>query len=290
MSVTVAASAGFCFGVKRAVGLAYREAALAGAEGRNVYTMGPIIHNEAVVGDLREKGVRIIDDQFRCEEDGSVPPAGSTIIVRSHGITRAMHRQLEESSWRIVDATCPFVGKIHRIVSEKSRAGHPIIIIGSPDHPEVQGIRGWVSGPCAVVGSEADLPSIPFSKDYENCVVSQTTFNYEKFQELVEKIENLGYHVVVTNTICNATQERQSEALQLAKQSDVMIVIGGKSSSNTQKLYEICRRECPHTYYIQSAADLASVSIPSDRCVSITAGASTPNTIIQEVSLKCQKN
>ncbi|MDO4620938.1 MAG: 4-hydroxy-3-methylbut-2-enyl diphosphate reductase [Lachnospiraceae bacterium] len=290
MKVTVAKSAGFCFGVKRAVGLAYEEAAAAEKEGRAVYTLGPIIHNEAVVDDLRQKGVRVLDETLHCAEDGSVPADGSVIIVRSHGITKAMHNELAAHNWRIVDATCPFVQKIHKIVSEKSSEGYPIIIIGSPEHPEVQGIRGWVNGPCAVVSDEASARALTLSADHEICIVSQTTINFDKFQESVEIIKALGYHVVVTNTICNATQERQREALELARKSDKMIVIGGRSSSNTQKLVEICRRECADTLYIQNADDLESVYFPTDSCVGITAGASTPNTIIQEVSLKCQKN
>ncbi len=290
MKVTVAKSAGFCFGVKRAVGLAYSEAEKAAEAGRFVCTLGPVIHNEYVVEDLAAKGVRIIGDDLRTADTGETPPDGAAVIVRSHGITEEMHEKLKARGWTVVDATCPFVSKIHGIVSEKSTAGHPVVIIGSPDHPEVRGICGWVKGPCAVVETKEDAERLNLSREKALCVVSQTTFNLNKFQELVEIIKQLGYHVVVTNTICNATQERQEEALALAKQSDTMIVIGGRSSSNTQKLYEICRSECKNTYYIQDPDDLAAVCFQSDSCVGITAGASTPNTIIQEVSLKCQKN
>ncbi|MBP3877122.1 MAG: 4-hydroxy-3-methylbut-2-enyl diphosphate reductase [Lachnospiraceae bacterium] len=290
MKVTVAKSAGFCFGVKRAVGMAYREAEKAAENGRSVYTLGPVIHNEYVVDDLAGKGVRILDESLKIADTGEIPEDSAVVIVRSHGITEKMHRELKSRGWTIADATCPFVQKIHKIVSEKSRAGYPVIIIGSPEHPEVQGIRGWVHGPCAVVGCREDAEQLNLPREKEVCVVSQTTFNFNKFQELVEIIESLGYHVMVTNTICNATQERQGEAMELARQSDLMIVIGGRSSSNTQKLYEICRSECKDTYYIQTPDDLAAVCFHSDSCVGITAGASTPNTIIQEVSLRCQKN
>ena len=285
MKVTVAKSAGFCFGVKRAVGLAY-EAAKGGGP---VYTMGPIIHNEFVVDDLARQGVKIVNDDLICEESGEPLPDGAAVIVRSHGISRALHDKLRRRNCRVIDATCPFVRKIHDIVYEKSRAGHPIIIIGDPAHPEVAGIRGWVDGECAVVEKREDAEAIPFSKNKEVCVVSQTTFNFHKFQELVEVIEFLGYHIIVTNTICNATKERQEEAFDLAGQSDAMIVIGGKASSNTQKLYDICRNRCSDTYYVQSPEDLKSIRIKSDSCVGITAGASTPNIIIQEVSLNVRR-
>ena len=273
--VVLARHAGFCFGVRRAVETARQSAP--------AVTLGPIIHNPQVVESLAEIGVRT------AEEPRDIP-AGSRVVIRSHGVARGVYEALGARGCEIVDATCPFVSKIHGIVSEKSTAGHPVVIIGSPDHPEVRGICGWVKGPCAVVETKEDAERLNLSREKALCVVSQTTFNLNKFQELVEIIKQLGYHVVVTNTICNATQERQEEALALAKQSDTMIVIGGRSSSNTQKLYEICRSECKNTYYIQDPDDLAAVCFQSDSCVGITAGASTPNTIIQEVSLKCQKN
>ena len=281
MKITVAESAGFCFGVKRAVNLVYREAA---SSGKPVYTMGPIIHNEYVVNDLSEKGVRILGDDLLDRKSGEMPPESSVIIVRSHGISRKLHEQLSGHPWRIVDATCPFVQKIHTIVRENSKAGHPVVIIGNPDHPEVKGIRGWCSGSCAVVSNAEEASRLSLPKEKVLCIVSQTTFNYDNFQEIVEIIEGLGYHVVATNTICNATRERQEEALRLAEASDIMIVIGGRNSSNTQKLVDICRSSCPETLFVQSGRDLDSVHIRPGSCVGITAGASTPNTIIQEVS------
>ena len=281
MKVRVAESAGFCFGVKRAVNLVYREADQ--SEGP-VYTMGPIIHNDYVVNDLAGKGVRILGDDLLDRESGEVPPESAVIIVRSHGISKEMTEKLKRHSWRIVDATCPFVRKIHTVVREYSSKGHPVVIIGDPQHPEVIGIRGWCSGICEVVASTREASALSVPKDIPLCVVSQTTFNYDNFQEIVEIIEALGYHVVATNTICNATRERQEEALRLAEASDIMIVIGGKNSSNTQKLVDICRRSCPETLFVQSGRNLDSVHIRPDCCVGITAGASTPNTIIQEVS------
>ncbi len=286
LKVTVAGSAGFCFGVKRAVGLAYGEAK---KQGSGVYTLGPIIHNEYVISDLREHGVRIVDEDLVCAETGRRIPEGSTVIIRSHGISRELHEKLKAGGCRIIDATCPFVHRIHEIVSESGRKGNPVVIIGDPAHPEVQGIRGWAMGECRVIENAEEAERLNLSKNAEICVVAQTTFNFHKFQELVEIIKYLGYHVVVTNTICNATRERQEEALELAGRSDVMIVIGGKNSSNTQKLVDICRSRCPRTYFVHSPEDLESVRIKSDSCVGITAGASTPNIIIQEVSLDVRR-
>lgn len=281
MNVTVAKSAGFCFGVERAVQMVYDEAE---TEPGRVYTMGPIIHNEFVVNDLAKKGVRSIEDDLICRETGEKPDENSTVIVRSHGISEDLYKKLQSTGCKIVDATCPFVQKIHAIVKEEYARGSQIVIVGSPSHPEVQGIRGWAGGSCTVVESKEQARNLKLDLDKCVCIVSQTTFNLGKFLEIVEIIEGLGYHVVVKNTICNATRERQAEALDLAKKSDCMIVIGGKASSNTQKLYEICKSQCKNTYYIQTQEDLVTVDIQPYSCVGITAGASTPKQIIQEVS------
>ena len=281
MDVRIAKSAGFCFGVQRAVQLVYDEAE---KETAAVCTLGPIIHNEFVVKDLEEKGVLVLDEDLKVRGTGAEPPSDSVIIIRSHGVSRALYEEIRKKGWRIVDATCPFVHKIHKFAAEKSAAGCCIVIIGNADHPEVKGIRGWVSGPCAVVETPGDVDRLDFPENSQVCIVSQTTFHFDKFQELVEIICKLGYHVIVENTICNATKERQTEALDLASQSDIMLVIGSRTSSNTQKLYNLCRSQCKNTYYIQKLDDLETTHFPSDSCVGITAGASTPNNIIQEVS------
>ena len=286
LKITVAGKAGFCFGVKRAVGMAYKES----EDNENrTYTLGPIIHNEFVVNDLSEKGIKVLNEDLYCDSEKDYAPPGSTIIIRSHGITRSLYQTLEEKNYKVIDATCPFVKKIHHIVESESLSGKPVVIIGNPNHPEVKGIMGWVSGPCCVVEKKEEAAAIHLPLEKEICVISQTTFNFHKFQELVEIIRSLGYHVNVTNTICNATKERQEEAENLARRSDVMFVIGGKSSSNSRKLYEICKARCPETYFVQSPEDLKSVRIKTDSCVGITAGASTPNTIIQEVSLDVRR-
>ena len=275
MEVIVAKTAGFCFGVKRAVEQVYEQ--IEKAE-RPVYTFGPIIHNEQVVEDLAQKGVRVIDTE---EELEAVRDA--IVIIRSHGVGKHIYDLLERNGVTVVDATCPFVKKIHRIVQEQQAAGRRVIIVGNPDHPEVQGIRGWGDEGTLVVENADQIENLPVSTKDKLCVVAQTTFNYNKFQDLVEKFEKKGYDILVLNTICSATQERQVEAKRIASEVDAMIVIGGRNSSNTQKLYEICRKECKNTYFIQTLGDFNPECVNSVRSVGITAGASTPNQIIEEV-------
>ena len=274
MKVTLAKSAGFCFGVKRAVEMVYKEA----ETGKKVYTLGPIIHNEQVVQDLEQKGVRVIDtpEELSKAED-------ATVIIRSHGISADVYHQLEDKKVRIVDATCPFVSKIHRIVEKKYQEGSCIVIVGNANHPEVEGINGWCNGAATVIGSVSEAENYSQEPARKLCVVAQTTFNYKKFKDIVDIFSKKSYYIDVMNTICNATEERQTEAGTIARQSDAMLVIGEKHSSNTQKLYEICRKECENTYFIQTLDDLDLKQFQSFRSVGITAGASTPNNIIKEV-------
>lgn len=277
MNVTLAESAGFCFGVKRAVSEVYKEI----QDGVTpIYTYGPIIHNDEVVKDMESNGVRVIMD---ISELASLDKG--TVIIRSHGISREEKERIETEGFHIVDATCPFVLKIHRLVEKYSRQGYQIVIIGNASHPEVRGIRGWVDGDSvSVVSNAAEAESLHNFEGKPVCIVSQTTFNYNKFEELVEIITKKGYDIIVLNTICNATEERQTEARRIAKESDAMIVIGDKNSSNTQKLFEICKNECANTYYIQTSKDMDYSLLESINNVGITAGASTPNNIIEEVS------
>ena len=282
MKVTLAKSAGFCFGVKRAVDMVYEQ--IEDAKERPIYTYGPIIHNEEVVKELAEKGVRVIAE---AEDLHGLEPG--TVIIRSHGVGRKVKEDLENAGFTIVDATCPFVQKIHRYVAKYAEEGYFILIVGSESHPEVQGIVGWMPNDSyAVISTPQDLEDLALAGE-KICIVSQTTFNYNKFQELVEIIRKKGYDILVLNTICNATEERQSEAAMIARDVDAMIVIGGKHSSNTQKLFEICKKECQDTYYIQTKEDLDLSVLQSISNVGITAGASTPNKIIEEVQKICQK-
>ena len=275
MKVIKAKTAGFCFGVKRAVDTVYEQVDTCIGP---IYTYGPIIHNEEVVKDMESKGVVVLRTEKELDDI-----SGGTVIIRSHGVEKRIYDKLEAKGIRIVDATCPFVKKIHNIVQKESAAGKYILIIGSPDHPEVIGIRGWSGEHAAVVQNADDIENIDFSKNRKICVVSQTTFNYNKFKDLVEIIKKKSYDVSVLNTICNATKERQTEAKSIAESVDAMIVIGDKHSSNTQKLFEICHRACNNTYYIQTLDDLDLNQLGSVETVGITAGASTPNNIIEEV-------
>ncbi|MBE5948228.1 MAG: 4-hydroxy-3-methylbut-2-enyl diphosphate reductase [Lachnospiraceae bacterium] len=275
MEIIVAKTAGFCFGVKRAVDKVYEQIAKGD---KPIFTYGPIIHNEEVVKELAAKGVGVIETE---EELKNLRDC--VIVIRSHGVSESIYKLLDDSV-EIVDATCPFVKKIHNIVRDESSKGKTIIIVGNNGHPEVEGIKGWSQNDKVfVIGSLDEADNWQCNADDEICIVSQTTFNYNKFQDIVEIISKKGYNICVVNTICNATQERQTEAKQIAKQVDAMIVIGGKNSSNTQKLFEICKKECEHTYYIQTLVDLDLKESVSIRSLGITAGASTPNNIIEEV-------
>ena len=273
MEVILAKSAGFCFGVKRAVDTVYEQI----ESGDKIYTYGPIIHNEEVVKDLERKGVTVIEDDVLSRTEKG------TVVIRSHGVEKRVCDRIEENGHKCVDATCPFVKKIHRIVEQKSEEGYLIVIIGNPDHPEVQGIGGWSKTPPVVIETPEEAENFKALEGQKICVVSQTTFNYNKFQDLVEIFEKKGYDIIVVNTICNATEERQTEARNIASRVDVMIVIGGTHSSNTRKLYEICKKECENTYFIQTLDDLHLELPKSAKLVGITAGASTPNNIIEEV-------
>ena len=281
MEVTVAKSAGFCFGVKRAVDTVYRE--IESGE-KPVYTFGPIIHNEQVVEDLENRGVQVIHS-----EDELEGLSGGTVVIRSHGVSRDVCEKIEARGMKIVDATCPFVKKIHRIVDEEGRKGRHVVIIGSADHPEVQGIMGWASGPVTVVHTAEEAESFVPENGKPISIVAQTTFNYNKFKDLVEilckkRYDNNVLNILnILNTICNATEERQREAKNIAGEVDTMLVVGGRHSSNTQKLFEICKKECGNTYYIQTPVDLDSEMFHHSSYVGITAGASTPKKIIEEV-------
>ena len=278
MNLTIAKSAGFCFGVKRAVNMVYQAIT---DENMPIYTYGPIIHNDEVVKDMKAKGVIVINS---LDELGNYPKG--VMIIRSHGISRIEYETIERSGYKILSATCPFVSKIHRYVDKYSEDGYNIVIIGSPSHPEVCGIKGWAKDEkcVTIINSVEEAEKFSVNESQKVCIVSQTTFNYKKFQDLVEIISKKGYDIVVLNTICNATEERQTEAREVAKNSDAMIVIGDKHSSNTQKLFEICKNECKNTYYIQTSDEMDYTQIRSNNNVGITAGASTPNNIIEEVS------
>ena len=290
-TVKVAKTAGFCFGVKRAVDKVHEYV----DAGKKVYTLGPIIHNEKVIEELSARGVVVLEDVEAAErlpETIDKDSSGSVIVIRSHGVDRAtderLHVAAEKSGGRIeiADATCPFVKKIHRIVSEAAEEGKTLIICGDPTHPEVRGIVGWAGNAEHFVVSEAEeLENLSLNADKMLCMVAQTTFNSEKFAKFVAILTKKGYNVKasVVNTICNATQERQTETRKLAAESDAMIIVGGGNSSNTRKLFEISSGFCKHSFLVQDASDLSRSDFEGYDRIGITAGASTPHNIIEEV-------
>ena len=276
MEVILAEHAGFCFGVKKAVDTVYEQVE---HKDKKIYTYGPIIHNEEVVKDLESKGVEVVnnvDDLSNVSEDG-------TIVIRAHGIPRETEEKIKQKGISYVDATCPFVKRIHRIVDEESQKGRTIVITGNAKHPEVEGIVSWANGSVYVIESLEDAQKFALPVETELTLVSQTTFNYKKFKDVVEIFNGKGYNINIVNTICNATQERQTEAEKIAAEADAMIVIGGTSSSNTRKLYEICSGKCKHTYFVQTVDDLPKDFPEGIYKGGITAGASTPKNIIEEV-------
>lgn len=285
MEVQVVKSAGFCFGVKRAMKLVYEQV----ETGKAIYTYGPLINNEEVIHELEEKGVQVIQNKEELmqlkakKEDSLSKEKEKVVVIRSHGVAEEIYSILKENGLEWVDTTCPFVKTIHNIVKKESTAGKHIIVAGNPNHPEVEGIVGWCNGQATVLETPEEAKEYMLPEGKKLCIVAQTTFNYKKFQDIVEIFREKGYNDNVVSTICNATEERQRQAQELAAQADVMIVIGGKHSSNTRKLYEICSRECANTYFIQTLDDLHLELPKAVRLVGITAGASTPNKLIEEV-------
>lgn len=274
--IKVARTAGFCFGVDRAVKLVYSELE---KSGKKVATLGPIIHNADVVNDLKSKGVRIVDSVSELRE-------GEEAVIRSHGVGKEIYEELEKKGNPYIDATCPFVARIHKIVDEKSREGYFILIAGDKNHPEVQGIVSHCDENCFVFKDETQLKTF-FSKNYKNlekklAIVAQTTYNILIWGECLKVIPKNDENILVFDTICSATSQRQSDAALLSKEVDIMIVVGGKNSSNTIKLYNVCSENCL-SYHIENADELYSLNLKNAEKIGITAGASTPAYIIKEV-------
>ena len=281
MQIKVAEHAGFCFGVRQAVDKVYELSGEGAA--RPIFTLGPIIHNERVVDDLKKRGVLVADEVEDVPEDGLV-------VIRSHGVGESVIKKLESKNIPYENATCPFVKKIHETVRKMSEEGQEIVIIGSGEHPEVKGILGWSKNGGTVIETHEQARQFrPTDPSNQVCVVAQTTFNSKKFKEFVEILEKKEYNLNVVNTICRATKERQEEAALLSTQCDGMIVIGGADSSNSRKLYEICKQQCENTFFIQTADAIEDISFDGFAALGITAGASTPNTLIQEVLEACQR-
>ena len=271
MELFVAKSAGFCFGVAQAIDMAEKEK----EKNKKIYSYGPLIHNKEVTADLKKRGIDVIEGLEGIEE--------GTIIIRSHGVGKALYDEIAKKGLKWVDGTCPFVKRIHSIVEKAHERKKQIIIIGSPNHPEVQGIHGWCQNAAVILEEiEQAKRSVPMeNKKYT--VVVQTTFRKNKFEQIIQALQNKGLDLEVFDTICSATAKRQQEAVLISKNVDKMIVIGDKNSSNTQKLVEICKKNCQKTYYIETICDLVLNIFSKNDKIGITAGASTPPAIIKEV-------
>ncbi|MBE6758639.1 MAG: 4-hydroxy-3-methylbut-2-enyl diphosphate reductase, partial [Ruminococcaceae bacterium] len=275
MRTILAKTAGFCFGVDRAVKTVEKLV----DEGRRVCTLGPIIHNPQVISDFERRGVTIVRSPAEAEQD-------RVLVIRSHGVAASIYDELKARGIEYVDATCPFVAKIHSIVSKASAEGRVVLIAGDASHPEVLGISGHCSGEYHVFGSAQELDDLVksniFSEEMPITVVAQTTFDTNSWEICSEIIKKVFTNAIIFDTICNATQNRQSEARELAAQCDLMLVIGGRNSSNTQKLLSICS-EHGRACLIETAAELPADEVRGAHDIGITAGASTPAGIIKEV-------
>lgn len=272
--IILAETAGFCFGVDRAVNLVYSLV----NDGKKVCTLGPIIHNAQLVGDLEQRGVKIIDSIDEC-------PDGYMVVVRTHGVEKSVIDDIENKNIDYVDATCPFVKKIHRIV-KKFDSSVPVLVAGDVNHPEVIGIRSYCNGKSFVFKNDEELQKILqndyIDKNEKIICVSQTTFSLEEWKKCEKNIKKVCTNCEIFDTICNATADRQNEAYEISKKSDAMIVIGGRHSSNTCKLRDVSSAHC-RSFLIETADELKSIDLSPYNVIGVTAGASTPSVIIKEV-------
>ncbi len=277
MKIILAKSAGFCFGVNRAVTTVNNLL----EEDKKVTTLGPIIHNPHMVAELAERGVEIADTP------NDLSSMDRTLVIRSHGVPQSVIDEIEQKGISYENATCPFVSKIHQIVKDNSREGKVILIAGDENHPEVQGIVGHCEGEHYIFKNYEDLGKL--LKKLENienisiCVVAQTTYDVKEWKNCLKLLKKVYTNAKIFDTICSATSIRQSEAEELASISDIMVVIGGRQSSNTAKLFSVCKSKCERTYLIESAAELDDIALIDADIIGITAGASTPARIIKEV-------
>ncbi|MGN0543343.1 MAG: bifunctional 4-hydroxy-3-methylbut-2-enyl diphosphate reductase/30S ribosomal protein S1 [Acutalibacteraceae bacterium] len=278
MRITLAKTAGFCFGVDRAVNMAYEVA----ETGRSAVMLGELIHNAFVTEQLEKKGLSVISSPIQAQD-------GQTVIIRAHGVGREVYEQLEAAGAEVCDATCPFVRKIHNIVLKNSADDTPVLIAGDPNHPEVIGIRGYCRGQAFVFSNSDELEKI-LTENAELCkkriiVVSQTTFSQNEWKNCKEKIKIYCTNAKIFDTICLATEKRQTEAAALSEKCDIMIIIGGRHSSNTAKLKAVCSENC-ETHLVERADELRTINFSHCAEIGVTAGASTPSAIIKEVLLE----
>lgn len=268
MIIKVAEKAGFCFGIKRAVDMAIDFT----QKHDQSYAYGQLTHNNQVTERLDKNGLVTVDSLENIKD--------ASVIIRAHGVGKDIYDLKENQNLDIVDCTCPFVKKVHKIVDEYYNKGYKIIIVGNENHPEIIGINGWCDHKAIIVND--DLPMIE-DKTSKYCIVAQTTLKVEVWHQVIRALEDQSLVFESFNTICSATSERQEAVKKLAPEVDLMIVIGGYHSSNTRKLYEICTNLCPETLHVEKKSDLVMTNFNKYGIIGITAGASTPNWVIQEI-------
>ncbi len=273
--IILAKNSGFCFGVKRAVDMVVKYYYTKGVK---VSTLGPLIHNNDVIEHLEAHNIKDIN-LAQIDELS----ANDVIVLRSHGVTPDVIEKINETGAKVVDATCPYVSTIHKKVQKYHSLGYQIIIVGNKKHPEVIGINGWCDNSAVIVRDGNELDDVRLGQKV--CIVAQTTEKADNFEQVVTAVSKRCAEVEAFNTICSATKERQQSAVEVSRQVDLMIVIGGKHSSNTKKLFEISRENCEKTILIENSAELDERIILGDavKKIGITAGASTPDWVIQEV-------
>ena len=278
MKVLLADYSGFCFGVTKAINTAFEE--VKRNKDKANYSLGPLIHNPQVVKGLEDEGVRIVDDLDNVHE--------GNVIIRSHGVPERIYKIAEDKQLNIIDTTCPFVRRIQRIVKEYSDKEYQIAIIGNPDHPEVIGINGWCYDRAVIIQEPNDIDKI--DENQKLCVVVQTTMSLKVYKELLELLKTKVKDIEVFDTICHATRQRQDAAKSLANKVDAMVIIGGNNSSNTQKLVTICKETRPNsTFHVESVEELNVDELKQYEVVGVTAGASTPIWVINEVIDKLKR-
>ncbi len=281
MKLIVAKRAGFCYGVKRAMSIVDRIVKEHEKENLPIYTLGDIIHNPQVVNRLKEEGVVAIEEMKKYNP--------GYLIIRSHGVSPDVIEIAEELGYKTIDATCPFVKKVHRYAQNASNEGRFVVVVGEHNHPEIKGIMGYIGGPFLIIENEEDMENLPDDKDIKITIVSQTTQSSQFFYRVVNYIKNMYNDIEYYDTICDATYMRQEESVEIAQTVDLMIVIGGYKSANTNRLALLCGQVGTKTYHIETAEELKNEWFENIEKIGITAGASTPNWIIDEVILKIKE-
>ncbi|MGP1487422.1 4-hydroxy-3-methylbut-2-enyl diphosphate reductase [Peptostreptococcus stomatis] len=286
-NILIADNAGFCFGVKRAMNMAWNE--LDKSDKVAIYALGPLIHNKQAVAKYEERGMLTVDTIEEIEKvesekvrRGINASKDREMIIRSHGVSKSIYDEAKLKNIPIIDTTCPFVRKIHYLANKCFEDGKQLIVIGDRNHPEIIGINGWSSHSAIIAKNLEEISNISFETNKDYFIVAQTTMNEKEFDAIINYIRSLDIKFEVENTICSATRVRQESARELAQKVDLMIVIGGKHSSNTQKLVKICQ-DIVDTFSIETKEDLDRNLLEKYHTIGITAGASTPDWIIEEV-------